>query len=105
MVTKTFPMPLGSPRRKHILTVIEIKVDSKDVEAVSEDPPRIVFFLWVTGAVVPSRLSLGYKGFPWLNPNSLMFSPGKDMCWNEFHAQHSNSLSVTGIVLEWVGAS
>ncbi|KAJ7824710.1 hypothetical protein B0H13DRAFT_1919000 [Mycena leptocephala] len=40
MVTKTFPMPLGSPRRKHILTIIKIKVDSKDVEAVSEDPPR-----------------------------------------------------------------
>jgi hypothetical protein len=40
MVTKTFPMPLGSPRRKHILTIIEIKVDSKDVEAVSEDPTR-----------------------------------------------------------------
>jgi hypothetical protein len=42
MVTKTFPMPLGSPRRKHILTIIEIKVDSKDVEAVSEDPPRSI---------------------------------------------------------------
>ncbi|KAJ7718752.1 hypothetical protein DFH07DRAFT_784812 [Mycena maculata] len=40
MVTKAFPMPLGSPRRKHILTIIEIKIDSKDVEAVSEDPPR-----------------------------------------------------------------
>ncbi|KAJ7753446.1 hypothetical protein B0H16DRAFT_1459346 [Mycena metata] len=43
MVTKTFPMPLDSPRRKHILTIIEIKVDSKDVEAVSEDPPRSTF--------------------------------------------------------------
>ncbi|KAJ6553403.1 hypothetical protein B0H19DRAFT_1377918 [Mycena capillaripes] len=33
MITKYFPMPLGSPRRKHVLTIIEIKVDSNDVEA------------------------------------------------------------------------
>ncbi|KAJ6520851.1 hypothetical protein B0H19DRAFT_1204461 [Mycena capillaripes] len=33
MITKCFPMPLGSPRRKHVLTIIEIKVNSNDVEA------------------------------------------------------------------------
>ncbi|KAF7363882.1 hypothetical protein MSAN_01046200 [Mycena sanguinolenta] len=31
LITKCFPMPVGSERQKHILTFIEIKVDSDDV--------------------------------------------------------------------------
>jgi len=36
MITKCFPMPIGSSRRKHVLTIIEIKLDSEDAEALKD---------------------------------------------------------------------